>query len=160
MFCIFPEEEPGPCPKAALLAPPGSLHPLPSQMSDHMNLPFGAQGRSWRLKFILSKQEVKLHRRLVGTGAHRALLGFRAPRMTQVQDSENYHWRCRGPSSTPLSPLRKPPKGRGHSASFCLPRAFSKVFISWVTAGDRRPLFICERGILEPNLAEEIHLTT
>ena len=31
-----------------LTAPPLSLHPLPSLISNHLKLPFGTQGRSWR----------------------------------------------------------------------------------------------------------------
>ena len=44
--------------------PPGctivswSLQPLPSLMSNCLNLPFGPQGRSWTLKLIPQKQEM------------------------------------------------------------------------------------------------------
>ena len=34
----------------SLTAPPCSLYPLPSLMSNCLNWPFGTQGRSWRLK--------------------------------------------------------------------------------------------------------------
>lgn len=47
----FPEREPGPCPRlycCFLTLPPLSLHPLPSQISNCLNL--GSQGRPWRLK--------------------------------------------------------------------------------------------------------------
>ena len=53
------EIAPGPCPKAALcfLAnPPVSLRPLPSLISNCLNLPFGNQGRSWRLVSVPYKQ--------------------------------------------------------------------------------------------------------
>ena len=62
LSCIFLEKEPGPCPKAGrffvlclflrccfLTAPPLRLHSLPSLISNCLNLPFGAQRRSWRL---------------------------------------------------------------------------------------------------------------
>ena len=38
------EEEPGSCPKAVLTAPARSLHPLPSLISNCLNLPLGTQG--------------------------------------------------------------------------------------------------------------------
>ena len=41
-----------------LAAPPLSLHPLPSLISSCSNLPFGSQGRSWRLESIPYKQEL------------------------------------------------------------------------------------------------------
>ena len=40
-----------------LSAPPLSLHPLPSPTSNQLNLPFGIQGRSWRLESVPYKQE-------------------------------------------------------------------------------------------------------
>ena len=48
---IFFEEGPGPCPQTALLSLDSSpsLHPLPSLISNPLNLPLGSQGRSWRL---------------------------------------------------------------------------------------------------------------
>ena len=53
LLCVSLEGEPGPCPKAALLflltVPPLCLHPLPSLISNCLNLPLGTQGRSWRL---------------------------------------------------------------------------------------------------------------
>ena len=55
LLCIFLEEEPGPALSlhcGLLTAPPWSLHPLPSLISNCMNLPFGTQGRSWRLRLI------------------------------------------------------------------------------------------------------------
>lgn len=41
-----------------LTAPHLSLHILPSLINDNLNLSFGTQGRSWRLKPILYKQEI------------------------------------------------------------------------------------------------------
>ena len=41
-----------------LTAPPLSLHPLPSLISNSLNLPFGTQRMSWRLKSILYKQKM------------------------------------------------------------------------------------------------------
>ena len=46
LLCIFLQEEPGPCHKAALLF----LKSLPSLISNHFNLPFGTQGKPKRLK--------------------------------------------------------------------------------------------------------------
>ena len=46
-------QDPAPAPRlhcGFLAAPPVSLHPLPSLISSRWNLPFGTQGRSWRLK--------------------------------------------------------------------------------------------------------------
>ena len=40
-----------------LTVSPLSLHPLPSLISNCLNLPFGTQGRSWRLKSVPYKQE-------------------------------------------------------------------------------------------------------
>ena len=39
-----------------LAAPPLSLHPLPSLISNCLNLSFGTQGRSWRLESVPYKQ--------------------------------------------------------------------------------------------------------
>ena len=61
LLCVSLEAEPGPCPKAALLfldCSSSSLHPLPSLISNHLNLPFGTQGKSQRLKPIPYKQEM------------------------------------------------------------------------------------------------------
>ena len=57
---ISHEGEPGPYPKAALsfLDCSLSLHPLPSLISNCLNLPFGTQGRSWRLESVPYKQEM------------------------------------------------------------------------------------------------------
>ena len=55
LSCVSLEGEPGSYPRLRyylLTAPPWSLHPLPSLMSDSLNLPFGPQGRSWSLKLI------------------------------------------------------------------------------------------------------------
>ena len=41
-----------------LAVPPLSLHPLPSLISNSLNLPFGTQGRSWRLESFHYKQEM------------------------------------------------------------------------------------------------------
>ena len=52
-----------------LTAAPWSLHPLPSVISNCLNLLFGTQERSWRLKFILKKQEMGDTEKLVCPGA-------------------------------------------------------------------------------------------
>ena len=55
LLCIFLEEKAGPCPKAMLLSldcASRSLHPCPSLIREGLNLPFGPQGRSGRLKLI------------------------------------------------------------------------------------------------------------
>ena len=39
-----------------LAVPPLFLHPLPSLISNYLNLPFGTQGRSWRLESVPCKQ--------------------------------------------------------------------------------------------------------
>ena len=59
LLSYWTEIAPGPCPKAALcfLAnPPLSPCPLPSLISNCLNLPFGNQGRSWRLVSVPYKQ--------------------------------------------------------------------------------------------------------
>ena len=53
------ETAPGPCPRLHcpfLANTPLSLHPLPSLISKYLNLPFGNQGRSWRLVSVPYKQ--------------------------------------------------------------------------------------------------------
>ena len=40
-----------------LAAPPLSLHPFPSRISDCSNLPFGTQGSSWRLESVPYKKQ-------------------------------------------------------------------------------------------------------
>ena len=60
LLCVSLEGEPGSAPRlhcCFLTAPPLSLHPLPSLISNCSNLPFGTQGRSWRLKPISCNQE-------------------------------------------------------------------------------------------------------
>ena len=52
-----------------LTVPPLSLHPLPSLISNCLNLPFGTQGRSWRLKPIPYKQEMGDTERISCPGA-------------------------------------------------------------------------------------------
>ena len=57
LLCIFLEEELESCPKGCmhycfLTVPPLSEHPLPFLISICLNLPFGTQGRLWRLKLI------------------------------------------------------------------------------------------------------------
>ena len=75
------EEEPEPCPKAALLflgcslvswllLPCLSSTPhSPSLISNCSDLPFGIQGRSWRLETIPCKQETECLERLLCPGA-------------------------------------------------------------------------------------------
>ena len=57
-------------------APPLSLHPLPSLISNCLNLPFGTQGRSRRPRhfFLQTRNTVRL---LYPGEPHRVLLGFR-----------------------------------------------------------------------------------
>ena len=58
LLCIFLEVNQDPVPRlhyCFLTAPPLSLHPFPSLISSCLNLPFGTQGRSWRLKSISKK---------------------------------------------------------------------------------------------------------
>ena len=53
LLCVSLEVEPGPCPKAALLflgCPSLVFASFPSGISNCLNLPFGTQGRSWRLE--------------------------------------------------------------------------------------------------------------
>ena len=52
-----------------LAAPPLSLHPLPSLISNCLNLPFGSQGRSWRLESVPYKQGTGDTERLPCPGA-------------------------------------------------------------------------------------------
>ena len=52
-----------------LTAPPLSLHPLPSLISNCLNLPFGTQERSWRLESVPYKQEMGNTERLPCPGA-------------------------------------------------------------------------------------------
>ena len=65
------EAEPWTCPKSALLFLGCSflvLHPLPSLISNYLNLPFGIQEGSWRLKSIPYKQETENTERLPRPG--------------------------------------------------------------------------------------------
>ena len=74
LICISLEEDPGPCSKAALLFfdySSLSLHPLPSSISNCLNLPFGTQGRSWRLNEAYFLQ--------TRNGGHRKGFGPRSP---------------------------------------------------------------------------------
>ena len=79
MLCV-PEAGPGPAPRlhsGLLPAPPWSPHPLPSLTSTCLNLPFGTQGRSWRLNeayFLKTRSEG--HRTAFGPRGRRALLGL------------------------------------------------------------------------------------
>ena len=59
LLCVSLEANQGPAPRlhyCFLAAPPLSLHPLPSLISNCLNLPFGTQGRSWRLECVPYKQ--------------------------------------------------------------------------------------------------------
>ena len=58
------------------LAPPLSLHPLPSLISNCLNLPLGTQGSSGRLECVTYKRETGDTEGLLCLGAHRALLSF------------------------------------------------------------------------------------
>ena len=55
LLCVSLEGEPDPAPRLRycfLTAPPLSLHPLPSLISNCLNLPFGIQGRGHRKAFV------------------------------------------------------------------------------------------------------------
>ena len=61
LFCVSCKVEPGPCPKASLLFLDCSSFvstSLSSLISSCLDLPFGTQGRSWRLDSIPNKQEM------------------------------------------------------------------------------------------------------
>ena len=49
MYPLRQNQDPAPRLHYCFLSAPLSLHPLPSLMSNFLNLPFGTQGRSWRL---------------------------------------------------------------------------------------------------------------
>ena len=79
LLCVSLEEEPGPTPRlhnCVWMAPPGSLHALPSLISTGWHLPSKAQGRSWSLKLIPSKQDIGTTERLVCPGAPEGPAGF------------------------------------------------------------------------------------
>ena len=79
-LCVSLEREPGPAPRlycCVLMAPPWSLPPLPSLISTCLNLPLGAQGKSWRLKEVhFLKRSNGGHRGLCAQEPYRALLGY------------------------------------------------------------------------------------
>ena len=58
-----------------LTVPPLSLHPFPSLTSNSLNLPFGTQGKSWRLKPIYYKQGTQ--KGFCAQELHRVLLSFK-----------------------------------------------------------------------------------
>ena len=60
MLCLSLEAEPGSAPRlhyCFLAAPPLSLHPLPSLISNYLSLPFRTQGRSWSPESVPYKNE-------------------------------------------------------------------------------------------------------
>ena len=59
-----------------LAAPLLSLSPFPFLIGNCSNLPFGTQGRSWRLEFIPNKQEMGNTKRLLYPGAPQSLARF------------------------------------------------------------------------------------
>ena len=59
-----------------LTVSPWSLHPLPSLISNLLNLLFETQGRSWRLKPIPPKQDMGDSEKLVCPGASQGPLSF------------------------------------------------------------------------------------
>ena len=65
----------------SLTAPPFSLYPLPSLISNYLNLPFGNQGRSWKLKPIPYKQEMGTQKGFRTQEPHKVLLGFISPHL-------------------------------------------------------------------------------
>ena len=62
----------------SLAVPPFSLHPLPSQISKYWNLPFGIQGRSWRLEFVPKNKKQGTQKGFHVQEPHRVLLDFNA----------------------------------------------------------------------------------
>ena len=81
LLCVSLEGEPGLCPKAALLflaVPPLSLYPLSSLIRGCSNLPFGIQGRSWRLESIPYIQEMGNTESLPCPGAPQGPAWFQA----------------------------------------------------------------------------------
>ena len=89
--------EAGPVPNPRLYycfftAPPLSLHPLPSLISNCLNLPLGTQGSSGRLEFITYKQEMGDTEGLLCPGAHRALLSFNM--WTSIEANLYYVFPC------------------------------------------------------------------
>ena len=56
-----------------LTVPPWSQHPLPSLISTCLNLPFGTQGWSWRLKLISKNQEMGDTEKACAQEPHRVL---------------------------------------------------------------------------------------
>ena len=74
LLCVSLEGEPGPAPKmhyCFLAVPPLSLHPLPSWINNCSNVPFGTQGKSWRLE-SRNRGQKGLH----AQDPHRVLLCF------------------------------------------------------------------------------------
>ena len=59
-----------------LAAPLSYLHPLSSLISNCSSLPFGTQGRSWRLESIPYKQEMGDIKPSMPRSPHSVLLGF------------------------------------------------------------------------------------
>ena len=125
MPCASLEEEPGPASRLCsglLTAPPWSLHPLPSFFSKGLNLPFGAQGGSQRLKPISGKQETGTREGLCpGAPLRQALLSFMLavilPRIghfhmkTNLHSGEKWGVKRKLGSLTPCS--RRPQMGLG-----------------------------------------------
>ena len=86
LLCVsLGSEPPQVCTNCFLTVSPLSLHPLPSVISNCLNLPFGAQGRSWRLESVAYKQETGTTGRLLYSGDPQALLGFAPTRLLQKQ---------------------------------------------------------------------------
>ena len=77
-----------------LAAPPLSLHPIPSQISNSLNLLFGTQGRSWRLKSIPYKQGTGDTERLLSPGAPQSPVQFQCHRIYVIMLFSEYHYIC------------------------------------------------------------------
>ena len=84
LLCVYPlrrNQDPAPRLRYCFLtAPPLSLRPFPSLISNCLNLPFGTQGSPWRLKPIPYKQETWDTERLPCPGAPQG------PAQFQVQE--------------------------------------------------------------------------
>ena len=67
-----------------LVAPPLSLHPLPSLILNYLNLLLGTQGRSWRLESVPYKQETEDMEMFPHPGAAQGLAPFNIDNINTV----------------------------------------------------------------------------
>ena len=88
LLCVSLEVEPEPAPRlnsCFFTAPPLSLHSLSSLISKCLNLPFGTQGRSRKLKTIPYKQETGDTERLPCLEAAQGPAPFQKDLLQQVR---------------------------------------------------------------------------